>query len=209
MALLDQALGPLEIVINRALASSPEALAALQDADQPVALELRDLGWALRMTPVSHGLQLSPGAEPARAGVSTSLVGLARLAAGEDPRAMGEALRLSGDAEYADTVLGALRAARIDLQAELRSLIQPLLGSQLGGQLGQGLRGLLDFGRQGVRELLLGRAPASDAPDQTGGEAADPAQTRAWMDDVDEVATAVDRLEARIKRLESAMDDPA
>lgn len=209
MALLDQGLGPLEIVINRALNASPEALAALEGAQDPVALHLRDLGWAFRMTPVSHGVQLVPGDEPARAGVSTSLVGLARLAAGEDPRAMGDALRLQGDAEYAERVLGALRSARIDLQAEVRSLLQPVLGSQFGGQLEQGLRGLLDFGRQSVREILLGSSKPSDDMADNDGQAADPAQTQAWMDEVDDVAIAVDRLEARIRRLETPPSDDA
>lgn len=209
MALLDQVLGPLEIVLNRALGASPQALADLEGAQEPVALELRDLGWAFRMTPVNHGLQLLPGAEPARAGVSTSLVGLARLAAGEDPRAMGTALHLNGDAEYAERVLGALREARIDLQAEVRTVLQPVLGGQIGAQFGQGLRGLLDFGRSSVRELLLGRAADDAGADAGGGEAADPEQTSKWMDQVDDMASAVDRLEARVRRLESAADDQA
>lgn len=209
MALLDQVLGPLEIVLNRALGASPQALAALEGAQEPVALELRDLGWAFRMTPVSHGIQLLPGGEPARAGVSTSLVGLARLGAGEDPRAMGAALQLNGDAEYAERVLGALRDARIDLQAEVRTVLQPVLGSQVGAQLGQGLRGLLDFGRNSVRELLLGRASEQSGEPMDGGEAADPEQANAWMDEVDDVANAVDRLEARIRRLETPADDQA
>ncbi len=209
MALLDQVLGPLEIVLNRALSASPQALASLEGAHDAVALELRDLGWAFRMTPVSHGVQLLPGGEPARAGVSTSLVGLARLGAGEDPRAMGSALQLNGDAEYAERVLGALRESRIDLQAEVRAVLQPVLGSQVGAQLGQGLRGLLDFGRSSVRELLLGRASQESAAQVDGGEAADPEQASAWMDEVDDVASAVDRLEARIRRLETSADEQA
>ncbi len=213
MALLDQVLGPLEIALNRVLHSSPQALAELDDADEPLALELRDLGWGFRIVPVSHGVQLLPGTDQARAGISTSLVGLARLFAGEDPRSMGEALRLQGDAEYAERVTSALRSARIDLQAELSSLLGPLGAEGLGAQLGEGARSLLDFGRQSLQALLLGSAsPAATASTEEGvvrqqGEAADPGQTRAWMDEVDEMVTALDRLEARIGRLEHRRDE--
>ena len=213
MALLDQVLGPLEIALNRALAASPQALAELESAADAVALELRDLGWSFRMIPVSHGVQLLPGQDAARATVSTSLVGLARLFSGEDPRAMGEALRLQGDAEYAEHIMTALKAARIDLQAELSSLLGPLGADRLGAQLAQGARGLLDFGRQSVQSLLLGGSPASSAAStqeqqilDSQGQAADPQQARQWMDDVDDAALALDRLEARIARLENQRD---
>ncbi|MGJ8668394.1 MAG: SCP2 sterol-binding domain-containing protein [Oceanococcus sp.] len=213
MSLLDQVLGPLEIALNKALSASPQALAELDGAQDALALELRDIGWSFRMIPVTHGVQLLPGHEDARATVSTSLVGLARLFAGEDPRAMGEALRMQGDAEYADRIMTALRGARIDLQAELSSLLGPLGASGLGAQLTQGAKGLLDFGRQSLQSLLVGSdSTASSAaavdPDQqqsllAEGQAADAKQTHQWMDEVDDTATALDRLEARIGRLEN------
>ena len=212
MALLDQVLGPLEIALNKTLAVSPQALAELDGAGDAMALELRDLAWSFRLIPVNHGVQLLPGQEGARATVSTSLVGLARLFAGEDPRAMGEALRMQGDAEYAQRIMDALKGARIDLQAELSSLLGP--GEAMGSQLIQGAKGLFDFGRQSLQSFLVGTV--SDAASSTAssasseqqqllqeGQAADPKETRQWMDDVDDCVTALDRLEARIARLEN------
>lgn len=218
MALLDQVLGPLEIALNKALNTSPQALAQLDDTRDAMALELRDLGWSFRIIPVNHGVQLLPGQDDARATVSTSLVGMARLFAGEDPRAMGDALRLDGDAQYAEHIMQALRGARIDLQAEISSVLGPLGGDGLGAQVAQGARGLLDFGRQSLQSLLLGQA-AADSNSTTGaaaheeaallqeGQAADPQQTRQWMDEVDDAATALDRLEARIARLENRRNE--
>ena len=215
MALLDQTLnqilGPLEIALNRTLSRSPDALVQLEGMRDAVCIQLRDVGWAFRMFPVAHGVQLLPGNEGARVTVSTSLVGMARLVAGEDPRAMGDALNMQGDAEYAQRLMDALRGARIDLQAEITSLLGPVFGSGVGAQVGQGLRGLMDFGRNSLQSLLLGEraesSPSASSDDRrqlsAEGQAADPAQTRAWMDDVDDAATALDRLEARIARLES------
>lgn len=213
MALLDQVLGPLEIALNKALNASPQALAELDDAHEAVALSFRDLAWGFRIIPVKHGVQLLPGVDDARATVSTSLVGMARLFAGEDPRAMGDALRLDGDAQYAERVMQALRGARIDMQAEISSLLGPLGADGLGSQVLQGARGLLDFGRQSLQSLLVGQVSATAnnsevAADETTallqqGQAADPQQARLWMDEVDDTATALDRLEARIARLEN------
>ncbi len=199
MALLDQILGPLEIVLNRALATSPEATALLAEQREPVALYFRDLDWGLRIYPAPHGVQLMPGSSAARATLSTSLVGLARLMAGEDARTMGTALQLQGDAEYAEQIMSALRQARIDLETEITSLLGPVLGSGLG----QGLSGLLAQGRQGLRTLLLGAGhDAAVSAGADAGELAAPEQVHAWMDQIDELATALDRLDARVARLE-------
>lgn len=206
MSLLDQILGPLEIALNRALSHSPEALAELDGERDALGLYMRDLAWGFRLYPVGHGVQLLPGNEASRAQVSTSLVGLARLMAGEDPRTMGDALRLEGDAEYAERIVTALRSARIDLQAEIENLLAPLGGAQLATQLGQGLKQVMDFGRQGLRGLLTGAASASSnaasAIPEQDAQLADAKQTREWMDQVDESALTLDRLEARISRLE-------
>lgn len=196
MSMLDQVLGPLEVAINRALGASPRSLEVMRSSDEPVALYFRDLGWGFRIAPTAHGVQLLAGIDSARAALSTSLVGLARLLAGEDPRAMGSALVMEGDAEYAERLLGALRSARIDLEGELSGLLGPLLGERLG----QGLKGLLGFGRDSLRSLLLGGGGGAD------GQLADANEARAWMDGVDDAATALDRIEARIARLESRRD---
>ena len=198
MSILDQILGPLEIGLNRALGSSPSALQTLRESHGALALQFRDLGWGFRLAPTVHGLQLLPGTEGARAGVSTSLVGLARLMAGEDPREMGDALRLEGDAEYAEQIMAAIRSARFDLESEISSLLGPVLGSRLG----QGVKDALDFGRQSLRSLLLGDRGTQTGPDSGDAQLADPQATREWMDAVDDTAAALDRIEARIARLE-------
>lgn len=197
MAWLDQVLGPLEIALNRALALSPEARAQLAGSADPVGLYFRDLGWGLRLFPTAQGVQLMAGVEGVRALTSTSLVGMARLLAGEDPRTMGSALGLEGDAEYAERIMAALRTARIDLAGELRGLV----GSVLGDGPAQGLRSLLDGGRASLRSLLLGGAgQGRDVP--ASAALAEPEPVRHWMDEVDEAVTELDRLQARIERLE-------
>lgn len=188
--LLDGLLGPLEIAVNRALAASPEALEALAAERDALGLELRDLGWRFTLCPVPHGIALAPGDEKARAAVSTSLVGLARLAAGEDARTMGEALRLSGDAEYAQQFFDIFRDAGVDLKAELGSLLGPDLVQRAGSLA----RELLGGGRQALRSALFGTAGGGDEL-ATG--------LAQWMEEVDELAVDMDRAEARVSRLET------
>lgn len=196
MALLDQILGPLEIALNRALGSSPQALEQLGASQEPIALYFRDLAWGFRLQPCAHGLQLLPGMGESRSAVSTSLVGLARLMAGEDPREMGQALVLEGDAEYLEAFLGNLRQARIDLEAEITALLGPVLGSRLG----QGIRDLLNIGQQSLKTLLQGEVQKAQGAGDAG--LADIQEAGEWMDAVDDAATALDRLQARIERLE-------
>lgn len=203
MALLDQILGPLEIALNRALGASPRVLEELSASPDPVALYFRDLGWGFRLQPCAQGLQLLPGMGDARSAVSTSLVGLARLMAGEDPRAMGSALVLEGDAEYLEALLSNLRQARIDLETEIVSLLGPTLGARLG----QGLREVFSLGQQRFKSLLQGEVEQASGAGAGQGGLADADDAGAWMDAVDDAAMALDRLEARVARLEQGADE--
>lgn len=187
MALLDGLLGPLEIALNRVLATSPQALEVLAAERDALQLSLRDLNWSFQLAPVKHGLVLTPVGTTPRASISTSLVGLARLAGGEDARSLGAALRIEGDAEYAEQIFTALRGAGVDWQAEMASLLGP-------GLLGR-TRGWLDGGRDLLRDWLQHNAHAElvAAPDS----AADVS-----MDALDQLAMQIDRCEARLARLE-------
>ncbi len=195
MAILDAVLAPLEIALNKALTASPAALQQLAGEQQSLALYFRDLAWGFRLQPTVHGLQLQAGLGESRAAISTSLVGLARLLAGEDPRAMGDALVLEGDAEYAERLLGALRHARFDLEAELGALLEPLGAAGLG----RGLRNWAERGRRGLAGLLLGEVQRGP---ESGGGLANGEEVRRWMDEVDDLAVSLDRLEARVLRSE-------
>jgi ubiquinone biosynthesis protein UbiJ len=131
---------------------------------------------------------------------------------------MGGALTLEGDAEYAAHLMSIMRSARFDLEAELRSLLGPILNSGLGLSLsqnvGQGVTDVISAGKQGLQSLLFGRPPralsSAGLPDaeqaalsaRPDGELADSEQTHVWMDEVDHAASALDRLEARLARLE-------
>lgn len=195
MAWLDQTLGPLEIAINRGLATSPDALAALARESGALSITLRDLGWSFSLCLVPHGFALMPGqAAGSRAQVSTSLIGLARLFAGEDLPSLGSALVLEGDVEFAQRLLEILSRARVDLEAEIGSRLRAFTPPGLGDSLA----GLLGPARESLRGLLRGPAAKSIAK---SADLPPPEDLRDWMRQVDELALQVDRLEARAARL--------
>lgn len=207
MQLPDNLLAPLEIALNRYLGEDDEALAQLASlagqGDRLLGLKLRDLGLEFYMRPHAGGLQvlahvMSETEQPPTATVTASLPVLARLLVSDDKGrelVLGGEIGIDGDSEFARDLLGILRDADFDAEEWLSRYI----GDVAAFRVGQFMRGLLRQGRQAADSI--GRDTLRLLRDD-GGDLVDGAEVREWMAQVDILRADVERIEARIKRMD-------
>jgi len=150
---------------------------------------------------VSDGeLQLQPGTAAAPAAVlAGSPFGLARLAAGDDPQALirGGHVRLTGDEEVAADFQALLDRVRPDWEDELAGLVGDIPAHQLG-RAARGAAGWLD-----AAATSLSRSTGEYLTEESRSVAA-AAEIETFCAEVDELAAAVDRAEARLRQLQAA-----
>lgn len=143
------------------------------------------------------GVSAEPGhGEAADASVQLDPTALARLLAeGGEQTGTGGA-QIKGDAELAAAVLNLLRGLRPDLLAPLTKMFGAESAHVVGEaaqRAGRGLRSGVDAGMQRAQTWLT--APAE-------GWLPGRSEIARFLDEVDELRLATDRLEARIRRLE-------
>ena len=184
-----------EIALNRYLGLEPAALedcAAL--AGRGIALHASDLDWTLVVEPHAGGVRVAPGG-PTEVRVSAPGLRLLRLGL----RPSGDTLPAGLDVEGDTELLRRFQAILAKVGFDPEELAARLLGDGAAHRVVGGLRGLLGWGqRAGGR---LSQDTAEYLVEETG-DLARGADVADWMDAVDSVRAGVDRLEARLARLE-------
>lgn len=192
----------LEAALNRALALDPDTRAALLALDgqrlrldlesPPLALELAVQGEALRVGPPSES-------EPdlaVRAGIGALLSALPFLKPSGSAAPVGK-VRISGDAELARRLQRLAEGFDPDWERPFVEAFGPLLGPQLAKALRNALREARHqashFARAGVEYLT-----------EESRDLVPSAEQQAFAEDVDALRDAVERLAARIDRLDAA-----
>ncbi len=191
----------LERAIDRWLALDPEAAAGLADiGGRVVAIELAGFGLRLYLFPEGGRIRVATAfdGEPDTL-IRGTPVGLARLALGPAGSLAGSGVEIHGDTEAGEVLRQVLQSVRFDWEEQLSHLTGDAIAHPLGvavrrlrAALGQGADTLRDDVSEYLREeagLLPGRVEAENL-----------------FADIDTTRMDVDRLEARIRRLEAVLD---
>lgn len=198
----DLLLAPLQALLNRNIQDSTPARQCLPAlADRVLAVSLRDTPLALYMhfSEVGVSLHFSPPADPDVI-LTGGIAGLARLA-GEDAGAAlqsGE-VQLHGDPELARSIQSLLRHAQPDWEEELSRLV----GDVAAHQVGNVVRSVLGWGRQAGESL---QRNAAEYLQEESRDLVAPAEARAFMRAVDTLRDDVERVAARLDRLQAARE---
>lgn len=143
------------------------------------------------------GARVEPGhGAPADASVQLDPAAVARLLAEGSEQAGAGGAHIKGDAVFAAAVLDLLRGLRPDLLAPLAKVFGTESAHVVGEaaqRAGRGLRGGVDAGMLRAQAWLT--APME-------GWLPGRSEIARFLDEVDELRLATDRLEARIRRLE-------
>lgn len=191
--------GAAEIALNRYLRLEPAVLAEcaqLSGRWMQVTLNPPDLSLALEF--MADGVRVVPD-PPAAADVKISGTPLAFAGAlrqlGGKTGGAPAGLTIEGKAELLDRFRGMLLRVGFDPEEWLA----PLLGGVTAHRAVEGLKRLFDWSRGSTRRL------ADHGAEYLREESYDLARGRdveAWMADVDDARDALERLEARVRRLE-------
>jgi len=197
-------LRPLERALNRQIAASGRARALLADLDgRSMELRFAATPFRIRLAATADALSIRPAAdEPADAVIEGTPLSFLRLATGEalqSIRAGGMDVR--GDAEIAEGFRRLLDAARPDLEEELSRVTGDVAAHYLAGFA----RDALDFGRR------AGDAFARNLGEYLTEESRDlpvRLEVEEFLEGVDRLREAVDRLETRIASAERSRGAP-
>lgn len=191
-------LRPLESILNRNIAGSSRARGLLaQVAGRSMELRLSASPLRLRFVADAQRVSILPeGDQPADAVIEGTPFALARLALGDPAQSIrAGGAQVSGDAEIAQGFQKLFAAAQPDFEEELSRLA----GDVAAHHLANLVRGALNFGRrardtfsQNVAEYLT--EEGRDVPART--------EVDEFLDGVDRLREAADRLGARIAAIE-------
>lgn len=161
-------------------------------AGRQLALTLDPAGVRVTLAFGAHGIDVNPGHTPdAEARVRLDPVAFGRLLTAG---AAGSGVGIDGDSDFAATVLELLRGLRPDALKPLRRLLgdeYAFVLEESARRAGDGLRRGADRGLTVARDRLT----AEDGPFPGRAEMTE------FLDEVDAVRLAADRLEARVMRL--------
>lgn len=195
-------LAALETACNRALALDPESAARLAGLEgRVVAIDLQGLEQTLYLLPVADGVRLfgEYEGEPDTV-LSGTPFALARMGAGPTGTGLfsGE-VTVRGDTELGQQVRAILAGLEIDWEEHLSRYTGDIVAHQVGNLL----RGLRDWGRQARADL---ERDAVDYVQEERRLLPSRAEADAFAEAVTTARDDVERLEARIKRLERGGD---
>lgn len=187
---------PLEALLNRGLRASTDAsrrCRALQGSS--FRIELDSLGLGFTLASLGETIELSQRLQ-ADATLSGSPLALARLVAtGDEGLLRSKAVRISGDPMVARDYRELIALAVPDFEEELARLV----GDVAAVQIGKLVRGFTGWGLDAADRLSRSMA---EYLQEESRELPSRAEVEAFLDAVDELAGAADRLEARLGRLE-------
>ncbi len=191
----------LEAVLDRLLALDPETRSAL------VRLEGRRIELRLASPPLALSLQVTQGrlkvgpadtqGEPDLSLQATLGAVLGRLLPGAAGPGPAGQMRISGDAELARQMQKLASSYQPDIEGAFSSLFGEVLGVQIAHGLRDGLKQARDLGGQAARGAV-------DYLVEERRDLVSRAEQEALFDDIDDLRDAVERIEARIGRLEPA-----
>ncbi|MEL4891559.1 SCP2 sterol-binding domain-containing protein [Xanthomonas protegens] len=192
----------LEAALNRALALDPETGEALRDLDgQRVALTLEAPALALQIRVDGTHLRVGPvdPAQEPELAVRSTLGGLLAqlpfLAQARRPGGPGGRVRVSGDAELARRLQHL--ATRFDPDWQ-RPFVQ-VFGEVLGVQVANTARSALQQARRSAQDLAQS---AAEYVTEESRDVVARAELEAFYDDVDVLRDDIERLAARVARLQ-------
>lgn len=191
----------LEKAFNQCLRMDPETLAQVTRLEgKVIALEIAGLGKTIYLVPTASGLRVQSvfEGEP-----DVTLRGgpfsLARLGLSEHPtKVFGDGVEMSGDAQLGRKIQRILDGLKLDWEEQLSHLS----GDVVAHQVGNTLRGLLDWGRQAAD--TLGRDVAEYFQEESR-DLVVRAELAPFLDGVDILRADVDRLTQRVQRLQARL----
>lgn len=193
-------LAPFERILNRNIDASGRARTLLAELEGR-SLELRFAATPIRvrLAATAGALSVAPaGGEQADAVIEGSPLSFLRLASGDAAKSIrAGGMDVRGDAEVAEGFRRLLEAARPDLEEELSRFT----GDAAAHHAARFAREAMDFGRR------AGDRFARNVSEYLTEESRDvPARVEAeeFIEDVDRLREAVDRLEARVAAAERA-----
>ena len=191
-------LRPIESILNRNIAASARARGLLaQVAGRSLELRLASTLLRFRVTAGEERVSIAPGSDaPADATIEGTPFSLLRLAFDEDVQAVrAGGVQVAGDAEIAQVFERLLIAARPDVEEELSRQT----GDVAAHEIARAARGAFAFARkardtfgQNVAEYLT--EESHDVPKR--------GEVEEFLNSVDRLREASDRLEARLGALE-------
>lgn len=198
----DGLLAPIERALNRYLRLDPEALRDMEGfTGRVIALDLDGLHTTVYVIPGPGGVRLARhcAATPDTRIRGTPL-GLVRLGFG-DTRAtlFGGQVRISGDTELGQRFQEVLDRVEVDWEEQLSRIT----GDVIAHQAGNVARAATGWSRRTVERLA---EDLSEYLHEESRHLANRGEVDAYMDAVDGVRSATDRLTARVERLLRSMD---
>jgi ubiquinone biosynthesis accessory factor UbiJ len=186
-------------ILNRNVAQSGRARAAAEQ------LEGRVLALALEGTPLTLYFRVADGrvaietrhegvADASLAGTPLALLSMA--GPGAEERLRGSGIRISGDAEVAQRFRELLQHAQPDFEEELSRVV----GDVAARQVANLARGIFDWGRKAADSLSVSVA---EYLQEEGRDVPTRVELDEFLESVDQLRDATDRIEARLARLES------
>ncbi len=196
---LDAILHRLAGILNRNVAQSERASTLAQQLDNramslvfdgtPVTLVFRVAGGRIALDTTAAG-------EPDATLTGSPLALLSLVGPGAEERFRGSSIRIAGDAEVAQRFRDLLQQAQPDFEEELSRVI----GDVAAHQVANIARGLLDWGRKAADSLSTNVA---EYLQEEGRDVPSRVEVEEFLESVDQLREATDRLEARMSRAES------
>ncbi len=189
----------LEIALNRALALDPDSRASLARLDgRTITLTLDAPRLAMSIAVAGDRLRVGPAdavAEPDLSLVATAGAVLAQLLPKRDDAPPVGKLKISGDAELAQRLQKLARGFDPDFDAAFASVFGDVLGVQIARVLREGLA----WGRERAGHFAR---DAADYLTEERGDVVSKVEQAIFFDEVDALRDDVDRMAARIARLQ-------
>jgi ubiquinone biosynthesis accessory factor UbiJ len=189
---------PLAALLNRGIRASGDAARRCRALEgSSFRIELDGLGLGMTLVSLGDSVALRESQAP-DARLSGTPGALARLAAtGDEGLLRSKAVRIAGDPLVARDFRDLIALAAPDFEEELARAVGDVAARQVGnlvrGLSGWGLDAADRFSRT-VGEYL--QEESRDLPSRP--------EVEIFLEDVDDIAAAVERLEARLRRLEQA-----
>lgn len=186
-------------ILNRNVAQSSRARAVAEQLEGralTLALEGTPLTLCFRIADGRISIDTQPGGLADASLAGTPLALLAMVGPGAEERLRGSGIRIAGDAEVAQRFRDLLQHAQPDFEEELSRVI----GDVAARQVANLARGLFDWGRKAAGSLSVNVA---EYLQEEGRDVPTHVELDEYLESVDQLRDAADRLEARLARLES------